>query len=107
MKTAVVVLASVVLFLVAAKVHGRRLRMERERLEFDRQRDREKTEEELRAWAMENRESICQGFRTNAEKIAILRKVMFADVDAMNESGVLEEALAKANGAAGEPPQSK
>ena len=86
---------------------AQRLRMERERLEFDRQRDREKTEEELRAWAMENRESICQGFRTNAEKIAILRKVMFADVDEMDESGVVEEALAKANAAAGEPPQSK
>ena len=85
---------------------AQRLRMERERLDFDRQRDREKTEEEMRAWAMENREAICQGFRTNAEKIAILRKVMFADVDDVEESGMVQEALAKANGAAGDLTQS-
>lgn len=66
--------------------------MERERLEFDRQRNREKTGEELMAWAMENRKTICRGFQTNAEKIALLCKRMFADVDRMDESGVVQEA---------------
>ena len=77
-----------------------RLRMERERLDFDRERDRERTEEELWAWAMENRERICAGFKTNAEKIALLRKVMFADVDDLEATGQVQGALAKAkNGA--------
>lgn len=77
-----------------------RLRMERERLDFDRERDRARTEEELWAWAMENRERICADFKTNAEKIALLRKVMFADVDDLEATGQVQEALAKAkNGA--------
>lgn len=43
----------------------------------------------------ENRERICQGFRTNEEKIALLRKVMFDDVDALEESGETAEAPSK------------
>ena len=89
---------------------AQRLRMERERLEFDRARDREKTEEEFRAWAMEHREEICRGFKTNAEKIALLRQEMFGDVDELDESGTVQEALRQADPpghapcACGEPP---
>ncbi|MCE9609886.1 MAG: hypothetical protein K8R23_06715 [Chthoniobacter sp.] len=75
---------------------AQRLRMERERLDFDREREREKTEAEFEAWAMENRERICQGFKTNAEKIALLRKMMFGDVDELERSGEVQEALKQA-----------
>jgi hypothetical protein len=84
---------------------AQRLRMERERLDFDREREREKTEAEFEAWAVENRERICQGFKTNAEKIALLRKFMFEDVDELERSGEAQEALRQAertNQAAGE-----
>jgi hypothetical protein len=72
-----------------------RLRLEREQLEWERQRQRQQTEAELWEWAMQpdNRARICQGFRTRAEKIALLRKVMFADVDALEETGEVDAAL--------------
>ena len=73
-----------------------RLRMERERMEWERAQGRERTEEELTAWADENRERICAGFKSNAEKIALLRKVMFADIDALEATGTVQEMLAKA-----------
>ncbi len=58
-----------------------RLRMERERLDLEREQSRENTEEELWAWAMqeENRERICRGFKTTAAKIALIRKIIFGD----------------------------
>lgn len=58
------------------------------RLRLERERERKKTEEEHMAWAMENRERLCAGFRTNAERIAMLRKAMFDDLDdpELNES---------------------
>ena len=64
-----------------------RLRMERERLELDREREHERTEEELWAWARENQERICQGFKTNAEKIALIRKMMFGDPPDWTQNG--------------------
>lgn len=73
---------------------AQRLRMERERLDFDRERERVKSEAEFEAWAAENRERICQGFKTNAEKIALLRRVMFGDVDEVEQT---EEALKQAD----------
>ncbi len=82
-----------------------RLRLEREQFEFARERERKKTEAELWEWAHqpENRERICQGFKTNAEKIALLRKVMFGDVDALDKSGEVAEKLSKAGGTSGHP----
>ena len=60
------------------------------RLELARERNREKTEEEFMAWAEKNRDTLCQGYRTNAEKIALLRKAAFADIDAMQASGTVK-----------------
>jgi hypothetical protein len=56
-----------------------RLRMEREQLEQDRKREQEKTEEELWAWAKENRDAICKGFMPPEERMARIRKVLFGD----------------------------
>jgi hypothetical protein len=69
---------------------AQRLRMERERLEFEQQRDHKKTKEELMAWAMENKDTICKGFTSNAEKIARMRKAFFADVDALEKSNKIK-----------------
>ena len=85
---------------------AQRLRMERERLDFDRQRDREKTEEELLAWAIEHRETICQGFKTNAGKIALLRKMAFADIDELQASGKVQIPPLEADRTAGDPTES-
>ncbi len=56
-----------------------RLRLDRERLAIDRERERQRTAEELIAWAMEpeNRERICKGYQAPAETIARLREMMF------------------------------
>lgn len=51
-----------------------RLRLERERLEFDRQR-RMKTDDELMAWAMENRDRICAGCLSEEEKEQRIREI--------------------------------
>ena len=54
-----------------------RLRMEREQLELDRKREHKKTEEELWAWARENRDSICKNFISPEERMAKVREVLF------------------------------
>ena len=64
-----------------------RLRIERERMEFERERQCVKTEEELWAWAKENQERICQGFKTGEEKMALVRKMMFGDPPAWAQRG--------------------
>jgi hypothetical protein len=59
-------------------------RKERERkLEEERVAGEQKLEELFLKWAAnpEIREAMCRGFKTHAEKLALLRKVMFADVD--------------------------
>jgi hypothetical protein len=53
--------------------------MEREQLELDRKREQEKTEEELWAWAKENRDAICKGSMPPEERMARIRKVLFGD----------------------------
>ena len=57
------------------------LRLERERLENSRKQSEKKLEEQFWEWAMDpdRREQICRGFKTQAEKIEILRKIMFGD----------------------------
>ena len=64
-----------------------RLKLERERLELEREQLRKVREEELWAWAQEHRDEICKGYTTNAEKIAMLRRAFFGDVDKMEASG--------------------
>ena len=66
---------------------AQRLRMERERMDFEREREREKTAEEFEQWAMEHRDTLCQGYRTNAEKIALMRQAAFGDIDELAASG--------------------
>jgi len=67
-----------------------RLRLAREQLELVRAKEHETTEEEFWEWAMEHREEICKGFMSNREKIAAMRKAMFADVDALEQSGTVK-----------------
>jgi|ERR1043166_5190331 hypothetical protein len=67
-----------------------RLKLERERLEFDREQLRELRDEEFWKWARENRDDICKGYRSAGEKIAILRKLMFGDVDLREKSGEVQ-----------------
>lgn len=40
--------------------------------------------------AMENKDTICKGFTSNAEKIALLRKAHFADVDELEKSNQIQ-----------------
>ena len=53
------------------------LRIERERLEMDRAKQKEEMERRFWEWAKENREQICTGFMTQAQKIDKLREAMF------------------------------
>jgi len=64
-----------------------RLKLERERLDFDREQLRRLREEEFEAWAREHRDDICEGYRTPGEKMALVRKIMFGDVDKLDASG--------------------
>ena len=59
------------------------LRLEQERRENEHKQRERKLEEEFWKWAEDPgiREAICRGFKTHAEKLALLRQVMFADVD--------------------------
>jgi hypothetical protein len=53
------------------------LRIERERLEMDRAEKNEDFERRVREWVKENREQICQGFMTEAQKIDKVREALF------------------------------
>jgi hypothetical protein len=54
-----------------------RLRLEREQFELARAKDHERTEEEFREWARENREQICRGFIPAEERLRRVRKTLF------------------------------
>lgn len=58
-----------------------RLKLERERLAVEQEQLRELREEELWNWAREHRDEICKGYKTTAEKIALMRRALFGDVD--------------------------
>ena len=59
-----------------------RLEIERERLAVEQEQLHKLREEELWEWAKEHRNEICKGYRTNAERIQLLRQALFGDVDA-------------------------
>jgi len=56
-----------------------RLRLEGKRLDLEQERERVKTEAEFEAWAERNRERLCAGFRTQAEKLALVSKAMWGE----------------------------
>lgn len=64
-----------------------RLKLERERLDLERDQLCKLREEALWEWAREHRDEICRGYTTQAEKIAMVRTIMFGDVDAYEASG--------------------
>ena len=86
---------------------AQRLRMERERLDFERGRDREKTDEGMWAWARENRERMSRVFQADDEKIALIRKVLFGDPPARVPPCGMNPAAGPADGAAGIPTASQ
>jgi len=55
------------------------LRIERERLEMEKAEAKEDLQTKFREWAEENREKICAGFTTQAEKIDLLGTAMFGE----------------------------
>ena len=57
-----------------------RLELERERLELEREQMHELREEEFQEWAREHRDEICQGYRTRAEKLELIRQTLFGDM---------------------------
>jgi hypothetical protein len=64
-----------------------RLKLERERLEFDSDQLRELRDEEFSAWVREHRDEICRGYKTPAERIDRVRKLLFGVVDRLQASG--------------------
>jgi hypothetical protein len=89
------------------------LLLERERLAVEREKKVKMTEEEMRAWARENRDRIfagCEGYVSRAQFIAMARKVYFADVEAEPEPEIFvrerrekAEAMAKEEMGADDP----
>ena len=55
------------------------LRIERERWESEQAQKRVDLEKQFWEWAKENREQICTGFMTQAQKIDLLREAMFGE----------------------------
>lgn len=60
--------------------NAQRLRIEREKLEMEREEKKEDLEKLCREWAKENQEKICQGFMTQSQKIDKLRVALFGEV---------------------------
>jgi hypothetical protein len=74
-----------------------RLKLERERLDFERDQLRELREEEFWEWAREHRDEICEGYLSREERMDRVRKILF---------GVVAEGAATPEvGAEPEPPQ--
>jgi len=67
-----------------------RLKLERERLEFDREQLRKLRDEDFWEWAREHCDEICKGYMTQDEKTAMLCKVMFGDEDELEASAEAE-----------------
>lgn len=65
-----------------------RLKLERERLEHEREQLRELREEEFRAWAEQNRELVCEGYKPRAMRDNVLRRILDLPV---NEPGNQED----------------
>jgi len=55
------------------------LRMERERWEMERKANKEDLERQFREWAKENRDKICQGYMTPAQRIDKVREILFGE----------------------------
>ena len=55
------------------------LRLERERLELAREAERNLTNEELLAWAVEHRSQLCEGFRTHCDNLDLIYETMFGE----------------------------
>ena len=70
------------------------LRIERERLVMDEAEKKEDLQTKFREWAEQNREKICAGFTTQAEKIELLGAAMFGE-DWRDKPAVTQE---KGNG---------
>jgi hypothetical protein len=64
-----------------------RLKIERERLEVEQEQLRKLRQEDFEPWAAEHKDQICEGYLSPAERIARLRQVYFADVDALAATG--------------------
>jgi len=58
-----------------------RLKLERERLEHERELDHRDVQKLCQKWAEEHRDEICQGYKTRDEVTAELIKAMFGDED--------------------------
>lgn len=72
-----------------------RLRIEREWLDREKQETAKEKLQQFWKWANdpEIREKICRGFKTQAEKIALLRKILFGDLDELEGTGEVEKML--------------
>ncbi len=83
---------------------AQRLRLERERLQWERERDQQRLDEQFWEWAAqpENRDRICRGYKTPGAQAQILRKLFFGDTEASERPPSSEKTAATAHVELGE-----
>lgn len=74
---------------------AQRLRMERDRFDFERESERKRTEEEFHAWAREHRDEICGSYRSPEETMKELLTTMFGERPAPDGKRQAEESCAR------------